>query len=125
MTKRKEQALYLHKKLLEINENVDSLVGTKQTFDKNCRILIGITSKCGTGFDFPKLDALILAGDVDEYFIQILGRVFRTKDNIPFVFDLIDNNPILVKHFNNRKEVYQKAGGKLINFNRKFSNLLI
>jgi len=125
LTKRVEQGKILYNELKKYGENVDSLIGNKQDFDRNCRILVGITSKCGTGFDFPKLDALLLACDVDQYFIQVLGRVFRTKDTLPFIFDLVDNNPILLKHFKSRKEVYEKTGGKIVNFNRKFPELLI
>jgi superfamily II DNA or RNA helicase len=125
LTKRVEQGKLLYNELKSLGENVDSLIGNKQDFDRNCRILVGITSKCGTGFDFPKLDALLLACDVDQYFIQVLGRVFRTKDTLPFIFDLVDNNPILLKHFKSRREVYEKTGGKIVNFNRKFPELLV
>jgi superfamily II DNA or RNA helicase len=125
LTKRVEQGKFLYNELKKYGENVDSLIGNKQDFDRSCRILVGITSKCGTGFDFPKLDALLLACDVDQYFIQVLGRVFRTKDTLPFIFDLVDNNPILLKHFKSRREVYEKTGGKIVNFNRKFPELLI
>ena len=123
LTKRVEQAKLLLKKIKEAGENVSSLIGSQQEFDHDCRILVGITSKCGTGFDFPKLDALLLACDVAQYFIQVLGRVFRKLDTIPLVFDLIDDNPILMSHFRDREETYIKTGGKLINFNRKFSDL--
>ena len=123
LTKRVEQAKLLFSKIKETEDSVSSLIGSQQEFDRTCRVLVGITSKCGTGFDFPKLDALLLACDVDQYFIQVLGRVFRRVDIIPIIFDLIDNNPILLKHFSNREEVYIKAGGKMINFNRKFTDL--
>jgi superfamily II DNA or RNA helicase len=124
LTKRVEQGKLIFNILKELGENVSSLIGTQQEFDKDCRILVGTTSKCGTGFDFAKLDALILACDVDQYFIQVLGRIFRRKDTIPLVFDLVDDNPILIKHYKNREEVYCKIGGKIIDFNRKFSKLL-
>ena len=123
LTKRVEQAKLLFKKIKEEGEDVSSLIGSQQEFNRGCRILVGITSKCGTGFDFPKLDALLLACDVAQYFIQVLGRVFRKLDTIPLVFDFIDDNPILMKHFREREETYIKCGGKLINFNRKFSDL--
>jgi superfamily II DNA or RNA helicase len=125
LTKRVEQGKLLYRKLHDLGENVDSLIGSQQEFDHECRILVGITSKCGTGFDFPKLDALILACDVDQYFIQVLGRVFRKRDTTPYIFDLVDDNPILYKHFQNRKEVYEKTGGKIVNFNKKYPDLLI
>jgi superfamily II DNA or RNA helicase len=123
LTKRVEQAKLLFQKIKEEGEDVSSLIGSQQEFNRDCRILVGITSKCGTGFDFPKLDALLLACDVAQYFIQVLGRVFRKLDTIPLVFDFIDDNPILLKHFREREETYIKCGGRLINFNRKFSDL--
>lgn len=116
LCKRVEQGKYILKRLRELEESVTSLIGTEQSFDKEARILVATNSKAGTGFDHPKLDALILACDLDSYYIQALGRIFRTRDSIPIVFDLVDNNPILIKHFKSRQEVYKECGGKIINF---------
>lgn len=116
LSKRIEQCNSIYKKLLEIGESVDNFTGSKKDFDKDARILIATNSKAGTGFDHPKLNALILACDLDSYYIQALGRIFRLKDTIPIVFDLVDNNPILLKHYKNRSEVYRKAGGKIKSF---------
>lgn len=120
LCKRVEQANCLVKKLRSVDEYVDDLVGSKQDFDKDARILVGISSKVGTGFDWPKLDALILANSVKDFFIQILGRIFRKQDTIPIVFDLLDSNHILTKHYKDRLEVYTEVGGKIVDFNRKF-----
>jgi superfamily II DNA or RNA helicase len=120
LTKRVEQGKLLMNKLKDIDEDVTSLLGEQQEFNKESRILVGTTSKCGTGFDHAKLDTLILASDIDAYFIQVLGRIFRRQDTIPIVFDLVDNNGVLIKHFKNRKEVYNKIGGKIVSFNKKF-----
>ena len=120
LCKRVEQATYLYNKLKELGEHVDNLIGSKQEFDTDCRVLVGIHQKVGTGFDWAKADALLLATDLDAYFIQSLGRVFRRRDTIPIVFDLVDKNFILLKHFKNRSEVYEKVGGKIVSFNRKY-----
>lgn len=120
LCKRVEQATYLYSKLKDEGEHVDNLIGSKQEFDTNCRVLVGIHQKVGTGFDWAKADALLLATDLDAYFIQSLGRVFRRRDTIPIVFDLVDKNFILLKHFKNRSEVYEKVGGKIVSFNRKY-----
>ena len=120
LCKRVEQATYLYSKLKEFGEHVDNLIGSKQEFDTNCRVLVGIHQKVGTGFDWAKADALLLAASLKSYFIQSLGRVFRRRDTIPIVFDLVDNNFILLKHFKNRSEVYEKVGGKIVSFNRKY-----
>ena len=111
LVKRIEHGRTLLIKLQKYNEYVTSLLGNEQTFDKNARILVGTTSKCSTGFDHPSLDSLILASDIQDYFIQALGRVFRTKDVIPIIFDIVDDNPILMKHYKTREIVYKDCGG--------------
>jgi superfamily II DNA or RNA helicase len=112
LVKRVDQGKYLYKKLKEENESVDSIVGTTKPFDKEARILIATGQKCGTGFDHPKMNSLLLAADIQEYFIQYLGRVFRKEDDVPIIFDLVDNNPILKRHFATRKGVYLEHGGR-------------
>ncbi len=56
--------------------------GSNQKFDKNCKVLIGTSAKIGTGFDFDKLDTLLLAADVVEYYIQFIGRIMRKMTSI-------------------------------------------
>lgn len=111
LVKRVSQGIFLKDRLNAEGILTSSLFGVEKTFDSNCRVLIGTTSKIGTGFDCIKLNALILAADVVEYYIQYLGRVMRTEESCPIVFDLIDDNPILKKHFNVRKTIYLKHGG--------------
>lgn len=113
LVKRIYQGNYLKKKLEELGEHVDTLLGTKQDFDKNARILIGTSSKVGTGFDHKKLDSLILAAPIKDYYMQTIGRIMRTKDRVPYIFDLVDKNPILLKHYKLRKEIYNETGGKV------------
>jgi len=115
--KRVSQGESLVEQLLEDGESVTSLLGSNQKFDKTSRILVGTIQKIGVGFDHPKLDALLLATDVEEYFIQYLGRVFRTEDGEPIVVDLLDNHGILIKHFSTRRKIYQESGGTIVNFN--------
>lgn len=117
LSKRIEQAQYLYDRLKEGNENVSLLIGSKTTFDKDARILIGTSSKIGVGFDHSRMDALLLASDLEQYFIQYLGRVFRTEDVEPIIFDLVDNNSILKRHFSTRKGVYIESGGKIVKYN--------
>lgn len=117
LVKRVEQGEELERKLSEKGEHVSSLVGARQTFDTTSRILIGTCSKVGTGFDHPNLDTLLLAADVEEYFIQYLGRCMRTRDGVPIIFDLVDDNGVLKKHYNTRKKIYQKHGGRIENYN--------
>lgn len=111
LTKRITQGNFLLERFIEENESVTSLLGSQQDFNNDARILIGTCQKCGVGFDHPKLDTLLLACDLQEYFIQYLGRVFRRKDVKPIIFDIVDNNGILKKHFTSRRIVYKEHGG--------------
>jgi superfamily II DNA or RNA helicase len=110
IVKRVHQGQYLMKKLVEMGENVSDLMGEKQIFDKSARILIGTIQKVGVGFDHDKLDTLMLACDSAAYYSQLMGRVFRRKDTNPIIFDLIDNNFVLKKHYKIREEDYLSAG---------------
>jgi superfamily II DNA or RNA helicase len=116
LTKRVSQGEYLLKRLEEEGEDVTSLLGSNQEYNISSRILVGTSSKIGVGFDHPKLDALLLAGDVEQYFVQYLGRVFRTKDVKPIIVDLVDDYSLLTKHFNTRRKIYQDHGGEVKNF---------
>jgi superfamily II DNA or RNA helicase len=118
LTKRISQGEYLVKRLLEEKEDVTSLLGSNQTYTVTSRILVGTSSKIGVGFDHPKLDALLLAADVEQYFVQYLGRVFRTKDVKPIIIDLVDEHSILNKHFATRRKIYQDHGGEVKNLDK-------
>lgn len=117
LVKRVEHGQYIHDYLKKLGEKVTSLLGKQQEFDKDARILIGTNTKIGTGFDHPKLDTLLAAADMVSYYIQFLGRVMRRQDVKPIIFDLVDNHPILKKHFMKRLKVYTKHGGEIIKFN--------
>jgi superfamily II DNA or RNA helicase len=111
LVKRVSQGEYLLNNLLEYGEHATSLLGNNQTFDRDARILIATGQKCGTGFDHDKLDTLVLASDFEEYFVQYLGRIFRKRDKEPIVYDFVDKNGILEKHFKTRKDIYTEHGG--------------
>ena len=119
LVKRVSQGQYLLNELLSRGETVTSLLGSKQEFDPSARILIGTNSKVGTGFDHPKLDAMLLAGDVEAYFVQYLGRCMRTRDVVPIVFDLVDKNPILLRHYATRRAEYLKKGGVIKTYQKE------
>jgi superfamily II DNA or RNA helicase len=120
LTKRVKQVMYLVNRLQTEGEHVTYLARSKQDFDKTARILIGVNSKIGTGFDHPRLNTLLLASDVENYFIQYLGRITRRSDQDLMVFDLVDSNSTLEKHFKTRKSVYLEHGGKIQNVNANF-----
>lgn len=116
LTKRVAQARLLIQSLTDQGEKVTSLVGSQQTYDPHARVLVGTSSKAGVGFDHPRLDSLILACDIEAYFVQYLGRIFRRKDAEPMIFDIVDEHPVLEKHFRTRRSVYLKHGGTLADY---------
>jgi superfamily II DNA or RNA helicase len=117
LCKRTSQANYIYEKLIESGEHCGLYIETTESFDKSVRILIGTIKKVGVGFDFPKLDALLPAIDLESYFIQYLGRIFRTPDGItPIVFDFLDDNSILKRHYKTREKVYKESGGSITDY---------
>jgi superfamily II DNA or RNA helicase len=114
LVKRIEQGNLLSDTLSQEGVSVTDLLGSNQEFDPDARVLVGTCQKVGVGFDHPKLNALLLASDIEEYFIQYLGRVFRSQEVEPIVFDLVDDNSILNKHFNTRKNTYKSVGGVIM-----------
>src|SRR5579885_2205284 len=119
-TKRKKQAQYLHDKLKELGESVAILMENMKTFPP-CRILIGIYQKMGKGVDVKNLceawegdvfDVAILALDIVNP-EQFVGRVFR--HNNPVVYDFVDDNSTLKKHFSESREPwYRQRNGQII-----------
>lgn len=125
LTKRVEiEGKLYYDKLKSYNENVDIFTGKKNHFDENCRILIATCSKAGVGFDLEKLDMLIVASDMEENFIQYLGRVFRKEDHFPIIVDIVHGKFFpLYNHFKTRKMIYEKSGGEIKNIFTCFPEL--
>lgn len=124
LVKRIAQGEYLVERLQEEKIDVTSLLGKNQVFDTESRVLIGTCGKISVGFDHPRLDTLIMGADILQYFIQSLGRIMRTKDGIPMVFDLVDNHGLLIKHYKERRAVYIEHGGTVTDFNKEFPDFL-
>lgn len=120
LCKRKVQAFYLYEKLQEQKESVGIYTSTMKKYDDKARILVTTFSKSGVGFDHPLLDMLIVACDVEEYFLQYLGRVFRREDVLPIVVDIVHKLKQLNNHWLTRKKVYLETGGNIFDFKSKF-----
>ena len=125
LCKRVMQGHYLVNRLKEEGEDVTSLIGKQQEYEQNSRILVGTASKTGTGFDHPRLDAMILASDIQAYWIQYLGRVLRTEQVVPLIFDIVDKNTILDKHFKVRRATYLEHGGKVTDIAKDFPDFKV
>ena len=124
LCKRIAHANTLEAMLNEEEIDVTSLVGLKRTFDTTARVLVATVQKAGVGFDHPKLNGLIIAADVEQYFIQYLGRVFRTEEGEPVIFDIVDKFATLKRHYTTRAGVYREHGGTIKNFFKEYPNLL-
>ncbi len=121
LTKRVElHGQILLKMLRDAGESVDLFAGTTQTYNADARILVATYSKAGVGFDNPKLDMLIVAGDVEQMFEQYLGRVFRRMDTVPIIVDIVDKFHVFEKHFQTRMLTYLQSGGEIKSFHKSF-----
>lgn len=120
LCKRVVHAEHLMRLCLTNGIDATSLVGLKRTFDTDARVLVATVQKAGVGFDHPRLNSLIIAADVEQYFIQYLGRVFRTQHGVPIIFDFVDNFPTLKRHFSTRSKIYREHGGTVKNFYKEY-----
>ena len=120
LVKRKEHAYQLKELMFQLGEDVDTFMESDKNANYECRILIATYSKGGVGFDHPGLDMLIGAADVEENFMQYLGRVFRKDNTAPIYLDLIDNNPIMKKHSLTRLKICTSVGGVVRKFHECF-----
>ena len=123
LCKRISQGTEIHEFCNEAGISSANITGKSDDFS-NERVIIATTKKFGTGVSVDDLDALILACDVEAYYIQYLGRVFRKVDTSPIIYDLYDdlsndngkilfNNP-LKKHLEERIRVYKESGGTIV-----------
>lgn len=81
--------------------------------NKAGRVIIGTVSKIGEGFDCPRLNAVVFAADLVRV-EQVAGRVFRTLDVDPLIYDIVDKNSVLEKHWLERRKWYISRGGKIV-----------
>lgn len=125
LCKRKEQGCHLLKTLVERGQHATRLMGNDKTFDKTARIIVATINKAGVGFSHDVLDTLILAADVEEYYIQYLGRITRRPDVKPVIFDIVDSNPTLIRHYQTRRRVYKEIGGKIYDFQKEFPDFVV
>ncbi len=124
LCKRIEQSKSIFNYLNEEKENVSLIAEDNNEFDKDSRIIVATTGKAGVGFSVDSIDSLILASDIQSYFEQYMCRCIRREDVSPIIFDLVDDDKALKRHFTERKKVYQKAGGEIKNFNKEFPQLI-
>ncbi len=118
--KRKSHADLLVASLKKYGEDVDSYMGSDVIVNYACRVLIVTYSKAGCGFDAPKLDMLLVAGDAEENWTQYMGRIFRKEWHCPVIIDPVDSFFPLKKHADTRIDIYKQAGGEVKNLANYF-----
>jgi superfamily II DNA or RNA helicase len=124
LCKRVAHIQLLETMLCERNIDAKGVSGTG-AIPKHKSVLIGTIQKLGTGFDDASLDTLLIAADVQTYFIQYLGRVMRNPKVEPWIFDVVDKQfPLLYRHFRERLKWYKRSGG-IIQEHPSEMNLLV
>lgn len=102
----------------EIKKRLHSTPGNKSL------ILIATGQKIGEGFDYPRLDTLMLAAPVAtpgilEQYVGRLNRDYEGKDDV-IVYDYVDSH---VRYFDNmyskRLKTYRKIGFQVVSDNAK------
>ena len=96
-------------------ENAEIRVSLKAVPKDESLILVATGQKIGEGFDFPRLDVLMLAAPVSfegrlEQYVGRLNRDYEGKEAV-FVYDYIDSH---IRYFDNmyakRLRTYRKTG---------------
>ena len=72
--------------------------------------MVAGTKKGGVGLNDPTLTMLILASSTRDV-RQFEGRI-RTADNL--IYDIVDNNQTLEKHWNERESWYEERGATIV-----------
>lgn len=125
LCKRKDQCELLYIAMKKIGIDANTYFGSTKYLNYNCRVLICTYSKGGVGMDCPGLDMLLVASDVEESYLQYLGRVFRRDDVIPIIIDLVDSFKPLQNHATTRFNVCKECGGKIKRLDRYFPEFVL
>lgn len=132
LTKYKEQAKYLYDNLKQDAENVFILYGDnsdKENLDvrkklkevprEQSLILVATGQKIGEGFDYPRLDTMMLAAPVSfagrlEQYIGRLNRDYEGKKEV-IVYDYVDSHMrVFDNMYAKRLRTYKRTGFHLI-----------
>ena len=128
LTKFKEHASYLYKKLIGKADHIYLLQGggsrkekdynraqMKLIPEKESVILVAIDKYIGEGFNFPRLDTLMLTMPIAaesnvEQFAGRLHRDYHTKKDV-IIYDYVDSHiRVLEKMYHKRLHTYKKIG---------------
>jgi hypothetical protein len=109
----------LHQNLMKIGVSCDYMCGDKKIYS-DCRVLIGTTSKVGTGFDQAtscpnysgkRFNVVIIVCSMKKYsmLVQNVGRGFRA--DYPTIVYLVDNDEIYKSHWYKCRKWFLTRGG--------------
>lgn len=123
LTSLRDHATFINSSLESMGISSDFLCGTKRGY-RDSNVLVGTTSKIGTGFDpatsCPSysgrpFDLLILVCSIKKYsmLVQNVGRVFRS--DFPTVMHFVDNDEIFKSHWYIARKWYIARGGIITN----------
>jgi superfamily II DNA or RNA helicase len=129
LSKRTFHCEMLETTLRDLSQDVQGLYGDKKTYTDS-RILIGTTSKIGTGFDPANacpswggrhFDLLICSSTFKKVSstVQNWGRGFRAED--PIIYQLIFDDPINQLHWKTQKKWAKSRGGTVVEMKSKES----
>lgn len=119
LTSLRDHATMLHNEIDQMGIPCDYLCGTKKGY-KDSTVLVGTTSKIGTGFDpatsCPSysgrpFDLLLLVCSMKKssMLTQNVGRIFRSE--FPVVIHFVDNDDIFKNHWYKARKWYLARGG--------------
>ena len=131
LTKYTEHAAALYEKIKNHADKVFLLIGTKskkeqkairaemeQVSDDESMILIATGQLIGEGFDYPRLDTLIMAAPVAwkgivEQYAGRLNRDYIEKENV-MIYDYVDMHiPVFDRMYAKRLKAYKRIGYQL------------
>lgn len=135
LTKYKEQAKYMYDHLQKDadyvfllygdnsdKENLDVRRSLKEVPVNKSLILVATGQKIGEGFDYPRLDTLMLAAPVSfsgrlEQYIGRLNRDYTGKEEV-IVYDYIDSHIRILDHmYAKRLRTYKRTGFQVVTNN--------
>lgn len=131
LTKYKEHAALLYERVKSCADKVFLLTGVKSKKEQHelrtqmnlvkpeeTMILVATGQLIGEGFDYPRLDTLIMAtpvawkGIVEQYAGR-LNRDYEGKQNV-MIYDYVDSHiPVFNKMYSKRMKAYKRIGYKL------------
>ena len=79
-------------------------------YDSTAKIIIGQIKKCGTGFNDPELNMLILATDCKD----VRQREGRIRQVGGIIYDFVDDMKTFENHWKLREEWYLQRGAHVV-----------